>query len=62
MSDFTIRRVNGQLGVDSWTEGFKPAPAPKLKTDRLRHLIWLERHGHADQADLLLERYCSGRC
>lgn len=60
MADRKIKRVKGRLVIYSWTEGFKVCPTPKLKTeeDWMRHLLYLENHGRADEADLLLQRYC----
>lgn len=60
MADRKIQRVHGRLVIASWTEGFKRCPIPKLRTeeDLIRHLLYLENHGRADEADLLLQRYC----
>lgn len=60
MADRKIQRVKGRLVIVSWTEGSKRCPAPKLVTDDdwMRHLLYLENHGRADEADLLLQRYC----
>lgn len=60
MADRKIERVHGRLVIVSWTEGCKECPIPKLRTeaDWMRHLLYLENHGRADEADLLLQRYC----
>jgi hypothetical protein len=44
----------------SWTEGPKACPAPKLRTeaDWVSYMLYLEKHGRAEEADLLLQRYC----
>ena len=60
MADRKIQRVYGRLVIYSWTEGFKVCPTPKLRTeaDLMQYLLYLENQGRADEADLLLQRYC----
>lgn len=60
MPQCTVIRVNGRLGVYSWTSGFKETPVPKPKTedDFIRLLVWMEKSGRGEEADLLLQQYC----
>ena len=63
MPTCTILRVNDRLGVFSWTTGFKETTPPTWRSEHvfLCHLLWLEKHGRSEEADLLLELYCRER-
>lgn len=57
-----LRIIHNQnfSGVHSFTDGFVPAPKPKLKSedDILAHALWLERHGRECEALAFLDRIC----
>ncbi len=58
-----IIRRRGQLHIYSFTTGIKPVTVPVRKTedDVMAELMRLVRSGKAEEAELLLEWYCSTR-
>lgn len=48
------------LGVQSWTEGFKPLQCPRKVMDE-RHVLavasWFEKRGRREEADEVLEKF-----
>jgi hypothetical protein len=56
-----IVRREKDLYVYSWTTGVKPAwvPTPRTEQHVLAHALWLARNGREEEADRLLENFCS---
>lgn len=63
MCQNTIIRRRGQLHIYSFTTGVKLVRVPVRATenDVMAELMRLVRNGMADEAELLLEWYCSTR-
>ena len=57
----TIVRATHGLFVHDFTTGTKPAKLKPQKTERdvLALALWLERSGNVDEADRVIERFCS---
>lgn len=52
------------LGVVSFTTGFVPCKKPLKRlseADVLSRALWLEKHDRQEEADWLIDRWCSGQ-
>jgi NifB/MoaA-like Fe-S oxidoreductase len=63
MCQSKIIRRRGALYIYSFTTGVQPVTVPVRTTedDVMAELMRLVRNGKAEEAELLLERYCSTR-
>ena len=61
MPQTTIVRATHGLFVHDFTTGAKPAKLKPNKTERdiLALALWLEQTGNVDEADRVIECYCS---
>lgn len=61
MPQLTILNSNSNFYVYSWTTGVMPCriPTKSSEDDVLARALWLVRNGREDEADVLLEKYCT---
>jgi hypothetical protein len=63
MPQTTLIRIRGKLYAYSFTTGVKPVKSKVRKTDdEIQALcLWLVNHGKIEEANTLLDTYCSQR-